>query len=380
MKKLLIFLVVLPCFFTAALGFAGDYSFPAEGVGFLGEVMLLVTPDTVMSQESSLITLGVNVEELLGDFLANQTLFAVFLENGACVALSRTITAETQLWGSVSRMSEQDKDAFLSAFSQPPFDEGAEWVEASFPAVKCGYTMEADGVPMLSSMLVTVERGTLFRLTATGKNLSAETLHTANLDVSQMTTFLPFDEAEILRDRVPVIPDMIPDDGLTTPLSLHDFSGVTTSDLTHIFIQTLPAAELLLRTANDTLRGRADAEGGHMFAVSTLREIEYSYTILATAEGRTQSAIDFTIERRIDDENYEAAYRRRAFQIDRIGYANIKNAQVGTTIQLRGKVGDFSSLSGYPCVLIFTQNPRLGVWEAPLWIQLVVPFEPLEMD
>lgn len=361
-------LLLLP---AASLG--EKVSFPGPGIAFSGEVRYFVTPQTLDEQATALSAIGVDVDAMRGDYAVSGGIFDVFLESGARVSLASVTTEDSARWASAAQMPETEKNAMLAAFQAAPY-QNAEWLGDPHPCVRCEYALEAGGEIARFAKLITVERGALYQLTATGRGLTMEALHEANLRVLGMITFIPQPEFAVAEAAAAIqTPAAIEDDGVCTPIALVDFSGVTQSDSTELQIETLPGADLTLATANDTLRGRADGQGRHAFSLSTRRTMEYQYTLAAEADGRVASSMEIRLERRLDPEVAENAYRRNAKLVEQIGYAGIEKTPVGTAVTFRGKALDFSALYGYPCALIYTQNPRVGVWEAPLWVRLLSP-------
>lgn len=373
-KKLTATALSLALLIVPLLSAAAGYSFPAEGVAFTGDTPLLITRDTIEIKAARLSAAGIDPAPLAADFAAGRLIFAALLDEGICVSLSQVATEDSIRWVSAEEMQDADRASLLSAFQSAPY-ENAEWVPLDPPCVRFAYALEAGGVLTQFAALITVQRGLLYRLTAVGKGAEADALHAANENVLGMIQFFEGTSPEAALPFAPQLPEPALDDGVRTPLALVGFTGVTEEDLTNLVIQTLPNTEVMLYTANDSLRSRAGEDGTTRFALSTKRETTYTYELQAEAPGRERSVMRLTLERRISAESMAAAYRKNAIPIERIGYDGLFSTEVGTTILFRGKAGGFTNSGAYPCVLVFTANPGSGVWVSPLWVRLTAPIE-----
>lgn len=352
---------------------AEAYSFPYAGVKLAAqEGWTVLVPETLEEEAALLSQLGADLDTLRADYAANHTVFEVYLPEGIQVSLNAVATEQTVAWGSMSSMPAGDQEAFLQAYSAAPYEHAA-WSETQPGYLRCDWTLQAGGIPVSFAGLVTVRQGMQYTLVASGASAPVEAMHAANEQVLAQLTYQGMSaEAASISTGI-ASPTRIEDDGVTTPLEMVDFSVLTYDDTTNLYLHTLPGTELILRTATDSLRGRADEEGMHRFQVSTKRETVYTYTVVAQAEGRTASEIEISVERQLTAEEQDAAYRRSARQISYYGYGNLVGAPEsfeGQAITFRGRVGEFAELGGFPCVLIYTENPGKGVWRTPMWVML----------
>lgn len=376
-------MVALLVLALAPASLADAYSFPGVGLRLQPEDgWTVLIPDLLDEQADLLAQLGANTETLRADYAANHTIFEVYLPNGIQVSLAAVQTAQTAGWNATAYMTEGDKDFFASAYSQPPY-EHAEWSQEHPGYMRYDWSLQAGGTPVSFAGLATVQQGVLYTLTAVGV-ADADALRAANEQILACVTFLGSTiGADAGETQTISIPDPIGDDGAVTPLALVDFWPIVYEDDTRITVRTLPEAEVLLRTATDMLRGRADAEGLCTFKVSTRRETTYDYTISSQAEGRTASEIPLTLERQLAAEAQEAAYRKNAKALDSYGYTNIlgsPESYAGSPVTFRGNVNGFTDMSGFPCVLVFTENPGRGVWLKPVWVILTEAMELADGD
>lgn len=374
---LVIAALLVVCCMQGAL--ADSFSFPYAGIRLDAPAeWTVLTPDTLEAHESMLAQLGADMKTLQADYAANHTVLEAYLPEGIQVSLSAVQTEQTAQWDSVARMSEADRDAFLEAFSQPPY-ENAAWSETMPGYLQCSWSLEAGGIPVSFAGLMTVRQGMLYMFTASGASVTAEALQEANAAVLARVYFQGTGTAPVtVETATAVVITPVTDDGKNTPIELLDFEGVTYEDTSVLKVRTLPNTEIILRTATDSLRGRADEEGLQQFQVSTKRESVYTYTIWAQAEGRGASELDVALERQLTPEAQEAAYRRSARQIDVYGYSNLVGAPEaygGKPVTFRGRVGDFAEIGGFPCVLIYTENPGRGVWRSPMWVLMTEAVE-----
>lgn len=367
------------CFALAVLMLAGVtasaemYSFPEAGLRLdVQEGWMLLVPTLLEEQSEFLAQLGADMEAMRADYAANHIVLEIFMERGSQVSLSAVQTEQSAQWSSTVTMTEADKDAFAEAFAMAPY-ENVEWSSAAPGWLSCDWTIEAGGIPVTFAGLMTVRQGMLYTLTASGALTSLESLRADNEAVLAQLYFQGSNVEAAPEATALNMPQAIPDDGVATPIALEGFESITYEDTTVLTIRTLPGTELVLRTATDTLRGRADETGLHKFQVSTKRETVYAYTISATAEGRRESRVDVAVERQLTLEAQEAAYKRSARQVNVYGYSNLVGAPEvygGKPITFRGRVGGFMDLGGFPCVLIYTENPGRGVWRSPIWVML----------
>lgn len=359
-------------------GNAAAYSFPYAGVRLAaddGFGWTVLAPETLSDAESIafLEPMGVDAKMLAADYATEGTLFEVYMPDGEQVRLNVARTAETEGWQDITLMSEADKNTLMESFSRAPY-EHTEWVDTMPGYLQYDWTVMAGDTPVSFAGLLTVRDGALYMLVASG-TAEVPALHTAAQTVAESLTFLDATVADAVDEGGEgiVIPSPIEDDGKVTPIALENFDGITYDDTTKIAIRTLPDTDLVLRTATDALRGRSDGDGKHSFSVSTRRESLYTYTITAEAEGRSASEISLSVERQLTQDEQDAVYRRTAQQIYSYGYNNLigaPEAYVGNAVTFRGKVGGFTDLAGFPCVLVYTENPGTGVWRMPMWVML----------
>lgn len=356
---------------TGVSATAEHYSIPSAGIQITtaDAQTLVVTRDTIASQADALSALGIDADALLKEHVASQVLFELFEKNGVRVQLTRMQTEDSERIGSAKELSEHERASLLAVFDMPPH-EAAVWLDTELPALRYADRLEVDGALTAFAHLITIEQGMFYQFTAKGKGVSPEMLHEANERALQGLDILPVFPYQPEAEESVILPENIADDGTVTPLALVDYTGVSESDTSRITVSTLPDTELTLVTANDSVRGRADEKGAHTFSLSTKRETLYDYTLIATAEGRERSEMKIQLQRRVSLEAGEPAYKRGAQAIERVGYENVSTSDVGTTILFRGHVEEITSLYGYPCVRIHTQNPRSGVWVAPLYVLL----------
>lgn len=374
--SLLLAAALLAC---AGGALAEAYSFPYAGVRLqAGEDWTVLAPATLAGQKGLLAQLGTDMEALLSDYAASHTVFEVYLPEGMQVALTAVQTQQSAAWDEVAAMNEADKARFEEALAQQPY-QNAGWAEDALGFMRYEWMLEAGGMPVSFAGLITVRQGALYTLTASGAAVDMEALHEANLRVLYALTFLGLIEGQPVDVETETVLS-IEDDGSATPLALVDYTPVSYAEDTVLTVRTLPGAELTLRTANDTLRGKANAEGLHRFTVSTKRETVYTYTLTAQAEGRAASALEVWVDRQLAPEAQAAAYRKAARTIASLGYDALlasPDAFAGEAITFRGAVGGFVEISGFPCALVYTENPSQGVWQRPVCVLLTEPI-PLE--
>lgn len=374
LKKWIGPVVLLLVTLLACGALADSYSFPYAGIRLDAETdWVVLTPETLSDNEAVLAQLGAQPNVLAADYAANHTVFEVYLPAGGQVSLSALQTEETEKWGAIANMTAEDRAAFEAAFGGAPYRQ-AGWSEAMPGYFAATWALEAGGVPVTFASLMTVRQGMLYTLTASGAQMDAEALQSANATVLAHIFFQGSTSAPASVDKatsVVVVP--VEDDGRVTPMELVGYDGVTYEETTTIQVRTLPGAEVILRTATDALRGRADEEGMQRFQVSTKRESVYTYNVTAQAEGRTASSMDIAIDRQLTPEAQEDAYRKSARQISAYGYTNMVGAPEaygGKPVTFRGRVGEITDMGGLPCALIFTENPGKGVWRSPIWVLL----------
>ncbi|MDR0897119.1 MAG: hypothetical protein LBN04_04610 [Oscillospiraceae bacterium] len=232
---------------------------------------------------------------------------------------------------------------------------------------------EVAGIPTPCLWLYAAREGLIYRIELTGAPLPR--LHEAGIALAQGLTFTD------LPDFWPQAGagfDPVADDGQLTPLALLDFTPETWLDETTLTLQTLPGAQVTLRTAADSLRATADANGLCRFTVSTRREQVYAYVLTAAAEGRTPTERGMSITRRLDEKALEAFYRQYAFPISRYGYETVlrnPGRVAGEAVTFRGRVEAVGASDGFPCLLLATNNPSAGVWQNPVWVLLAAPLQ-----
>ncbi|MCL1964783.1 MAG: hypothetical protein FWF69_06955 [Firmicutes bacterium] len=359
-------------------GCAESFSFPYAGVRMRPqEGWTLLTLDSLEAQRAWIEKTGADIEVLRADYAANQTVFEVFLPGGVQVSLSVHETGETVAWHSIEFMTQPETDALLNRYAHPPYTR-VEWSKKAPGYISYQWTLESKGADVPFARLSTIRQGALYTLTATGVGVDMEALCAANDAVLSALDFLGSRAAgKAVGRKEPALPDPIADDGVVTPVTLVDFTGVTDTDETKITIQTLPDTELLLQTQNDILRAYAGESGLQSFTVSTRRETTYTYMLTATAKGRAASKAPISVERRLSAEALEAAYRESALAIDPNGYAQIAaspEAYRDRAVTFRGKIAAFRDVAGFPCALVYTANPGAGEWENPLWVVFTAPF------
>lgn len=350
------------------------YSFPEAGVRLTTQAdWTVITPDSVEEHVTMLRQLGADPDALRADYAANHTVFEIYMPEGIQVTLNAVRTEETEAWGSTAYMDEAALAAFVEAYTRAPYED-TQWAEDAPGHLRCAWSLQAGGLPVHFAGLITVRQGMLYTLTAMSATRAADALHAANVAVWDDLEYLGADITASEAAASIAAPTPVMDDGITTPLALEDFSGVSYEDSTVIYLRTLPGAELMLYTATDSLRARANEEGLHKYTLSTKRQTVYSYRVTAQAEGRTISEIQISIDRQLTAEALELAYRRSAKPLENIGYSNIARAPeqyAGESITFRGPVGaEYAELGGYPCVLVYTRNPGRGVWSDPIWVML----------
>lgn len=355
---------------TEAMAEPMAYSFPYAGVKLTAQAgWLVIAPETLDAQAKALAARGIDAATLANDFAINQTVFAVYLLDGACISLSALKTEQALAWGSVSAMQAAEKDAFIKAYQGAPY-QNTVWSEAAPGFLRCDYEMLSGGETRSFARHITIQNGVLYTVTAEG-SLPREALYAAGETVLEALLFFPPQETE--EEGGETLPDPVMDDGEKTPIALVDFTGMTDADLTPITIQTLPGAELVLKTATDTLRGRAGADGLHTFNLSTRRNTVYAYTLTAAAEGREASVMDIAVSRVLTGEALASAYRSSARFLDSALYAEVSEAPgqyAGMVLQIRGKMAAFVDQDGLPYALVHTINPSTGVWRNPVWVRL----------
>lgn len=351
---------------------AATYSFPYAGVRLEPqEGWTVLTPQTLDEEDALLSQLGADKDTLRADYALYGTVLEAYLPSGAQVRLNVVQTEETQAWQAMVQMSGEEMEAFLEGYRQSPY-ENVGWAEDLPGYVRCDWTMQAGGIPLSFAGLFTVRQGMLYSLIASGASVSTEALHTANREVLERMEYLQTDVAAASVETGLAEPEPVADDGAVTPIELVDFSVITYDDSTALIVQSLPETDLMLYTATDSLRARTDADGRHVYQVSTRRTNRYSYTLSAKAQDRRESTLEIVLERRLTDEQREEEFRKSAREINAIGgYSKIGGAAfAGQAITFRGSVGEISDYGGFPIVLIYTDNPRTGVWQNPIWVIL----------
>lgn len=372
-RGICILLALLLALALAPGALAAAYSFPRAGIRLEAQPdWTVLTPETLEENQALLAQLGADMDVVRGDYAARGALFEVYLPGGAQVSLSATRTEQTAAWRAVEYMDEAALDAFLAAY-ETPFYAHVDWSQESPGYLACDWSVEAAGTPVTFAGLATVCQGTLYTFTASGANLTPEALYAASEAVVAGVTYLGGDIPAEGEDAsaAPSLPEPIEDDGAITPLALDEtFTGVTYGDTTELRLHSLPGTDMVLYTATDQLRGRADETGTHSFRLSTRRETRYQYSITAHAEGRSATTIEIAVDRRLTPQEEEEAYRRAAKGVEAYGYASLAVAPetfAGKAITFRGRVDSFADLGGYPCALVYTVNPSTGVWAEPIW-------------
>lgn len=325
---------------------------------------------TLDGQRSLLDRLGADPEAMAADYAANHIIFEVFFPEGGQVSLAMMETEQTLAFQSMERMQPAQAKALYARYDREPYAHLA-YTEDPPGYLSCDWTRRVGDVDVAFACLVFVKQGALYTLTATG-TLPVEALHAANRAV--------LDAMTLLGVRVPDagFSTSIQDDGKITPVSLVDFTGVSMADTTELFIRTLPGAELVLRTATDTLRAVADEKGQHSFRLSTRREAVYAYTLSAAAPGRDPGEMKVTIVRRLSGEAQLAAYRNAARWMESDEYRRVAASPglyTGAAYALRGRASALEVVNGFPIVLVHTRNPAKGMWRDPLWVLLTEPME-----
>ena len=379
-KRRTAFILCLALMLLSQSALAASFSFPYAGARLSApEGWTVLTPETLEDQADLLRALGADLEALRADYAASGVVFEAFLPGGAQVSLSVVQNERTEAWGSAAHMTQAQTDAFLEAYRHAPY-ANVSWVSDLPGYLRCEWTMQAGGRPVAFARLLTVRKGALYMLTAAGADMPFAALHAANREVLGALSFLDTDVSLQGDERKAQLPRPVADDGVVTPLSLVDFTGVSEADTTVLSLKTLPNAEVFLKTATDTLRGRADASGLHSFALSTKRETTYAYTLTAKAEGRAESRMDIEILRQLTGEARQAAYRKTARAIEAYGYEELCQRPkdfAGSAVTFRGRVAEIGDLNGFPCALVYTSNPGTGVWRNPVFVVLTEPL-PLE--
>jgi hypothetical protein len=276
-------------------------------------------------------------------------------------------------------LSAQWPDGVRAVLYAAPLAEGGALPEGAQPlAAAPGFAAlegapEVGGVPTPCLWLYTAQQGQCYRIEVTGAPLNR--LYEAGTALAQGLAFvgLPDFWPQAGAGFAPV-----PDDGSATPLALPDFAPETWLDETTLAVQTLPGAQVVLRTASDALVATADAQGLCDFTVSTRREQVYAYTLTATAEGRASTERALTLARRLDEKALDAFYKQYAFALSRYGYdAVCRNPArfAGEPVTFRGRVEAIGASEGFPCLLLQTSNPSAGVWRDPVWVLLAAPLQ-----
>ncbi len=371
--------VMLALLLAAAPAFAGGrYSLPHAGVILEAEdSWVTLTPETLRGEDPFLLSLGADIAAMQADYAATGTCLEVFLPDGAQVRLSIASLPDGITAAEFGLMTQPEADALIAIYQRAPF-ESAAFISDPPGALTCEWLLDAGGTPLPCAYLVTVRQGALYTLSAMGAGLDAATLHAANREVYRALTFVGTRAEGTAAETAQALPAAIPADGVVTPLSFRDFTGVTETDLTTIYIQTAPGAEVTLKTASDTLRGRADDDGRHQFTVSTRRDSVYTYTAVVKAQDLKESELPISIERRLTGEALAEAYRRDAQLLSKIGYDRVVENPAeyqGRTAQVRGQVAAVSEANGYPCLLVLSVNQGRGNWTHPVWVVLAEPFE-----
>ncbi len=363
-------------------GFSASLSFPDSGVLINSqEGWRLLTAETLEEEASFLAEKGIDKEHLRADYAISHVLFEVFLPGGERVRMTTLTTERTLAWHSTERMAEMDRVEFVNAFNKAPYGNAA-WSRAFSGMLRSEYTVVAGGVLNGNALLLTLRAGNLYTLTSTGQGIPMEQLHKANEAVMNATVFLPPrpDSAFSGETNAGVVPTPIMDDGVVTPIQLIDFSPVTTADDTTITIESLPNADVLVKTANDTLRGKTDIDGRAGFTVSTRRQVAYSYTFTVEAPNRKASRLQVFLERHLTEAAKEEVYRLSARTLESIGYKAIvesPGSHVKKPIYFKGSAAGFTDLEGFPCLLLYTANPTPDAWTHPIWVilQTAVPLK-----
>lgn len=376
MKRHAIWALLMLLLLAGAAGAAGAeaFSFPPAGVRLAAEPgWTVITPQTLAENGAFIAQLGADADVLAADYAADHTVFEAFLPGGAQVRLTAVRTEESETWARAERMTAAQMDALKDAFTRAPYQDTA-WAEQLPGWLAYDWSLEAGGVPIAFSAITTVENGLLITLTASGADIGYASLRDACARMRAALSFFDILPGAAIEDApAGIVPEPIDDDGTATPLAMVAFDGVTYEDTTTLTLKTLPGAEVLLRTATDSLRGRADADGNHSFQVSTRRQSVYTYTLTAQAEGRRQSQLELAVDRRLTEAAKQEAYRKSAQQLYAYGYNNLvgaPEAYAEKPVTFRGRVSGFAELGGFPCVLIYTDNPGRGQWRNPIWVML----------
>lgn len=374
--------VCLPLLLTALLlmapmqpGLAASLSFPDSGVLINSqEGWTLVTSETMEEEASFLAEKGIDMDNLRADYAIGHVLFEVFLPGGERVRLATQTTAKTLGWDSIGRMDEAERLEFFASYQKAPYGNAA-WSNAYPEMVRSEYAFESGGVLIGSALLSTLRVGNLYTLTATGQGFSMDQLHKTNEAVAAAMVFLsPRSESAFSGEKsTNAIPDPIMDDGVTTPIQLIGFSPVTTMDDTTLTIESVPNIDVLVKTANDTLRGKTDIDGRASFTLSTRRQMVYNYTFTVEAPNRKASRLQVSLERQLTEAAKEEAYRASARSLESFGYKAIEESPkdfLEKPLFFRGSAAGFTDLDGSPCLLLYTANPTPDTWTHPIWVVL----------
>ncbi len=359
---------------TAGTAFAAPYTFPDAGVRLdAGNDWTLLTPEGLAKDPAAAAQTGLDAEALRATYATLHVLFEALLPGGERVSLSVVATPETAAWDAAERMAEADLDAFLAAYSQPPYANTA-WADTPVGWLQSEYTVDVDGAAQPHALLATVHAGKLYTLTATQQGGSVAALREANEAVSAALVFLSPKEDSPFgnEDDTPPLPAAIADDGVVTPVELVGFTGVTLLDDTTVTIQSIPGADVIVKTPNDTLRHKVGEDGRVSYTVSTRREVVYDYTISVKASGRKTSELSYTIRRRMTDDALQAAYMKSARTLESIGYKAIvasPKAHANTPMVFRGKCAAFMDVDGTPYMLVYTAGLD-GAGQNPVWVML----------
>ena len=363
-------LLVLPC---AAL--AQSYSFPSAGVFVeMQPDWTLLCPQTLGEEEELLARLGADADVLRADWAAEGTVFEIFLPGSVQVRLNCVESALAQEVSEAALMTQAQRDAFLASYDHAPY-ENVAYSEQAPEWLRVDWAVEADGTAVGFSWLVSVRQGALYCLSASGVDAGADALADANIEVLGALSFLGnrVTLAGETEEESVTLPQPVEDDGVVTPVMLPGFDGISLEDSYTLSIQTLPGAELTLKTPTDSLRATAGEDGSHAFTLSTKQTKVYAYTLTVQAEGREPTTMEIEIRRELTGEEQAKAYQAGAQALDTALYEKIcasPDAYQGQALSLRGKVFSMRDVNGLPCALVYSSNPGTGVWRNPFWVLL----------
>lgn len=376
MKKTLAILALCAALLLPCAAPAESYSFPSAGVFVeTQEDWTLLCPETLDGESALLARLGADADVLRADWAAAGTVFEAFLPDGVQVRLNCVETEESAECVDFSWMPDAQREAFLDSYNHAPF-ENVAFSDVASGWLAMDWSLQAEGGAARFSWLVTIRQGALYCLTASSAQADYDALRAANLSVLAQLSFLGerFSlDADGAENTDVSLPAPIADDGTVTPLSLPDFTGVSLEDSFDLTIESLPGTVLLLQTPTDSLRGLTDENGRYTYTLSTKQAKVYAYTLTAEAEGREKSSMAIEVQRELTGEARISAYRKNAVALEGL-YGKLTNdpsVYAGKTVTYRGKVAEIRDLNGLPCALIYSANPRTGVWTEPVWTLLI---------